>query len=49
MTVKQLKEFLENIPDDYTVEVDDSYNQTYWKLGDETEIIIHKESKTIVF
>jgi uncharacterized protein YeeX (DUF496 family) len=48
MTVKELKEFLKTIPDDYEVKVADAYLQEENEI-DETCIYVHKEQKEIIF
>jgi hypothetical protein len=48
MTVKELKEFLETIPEDYEVKVADAYLQEENEI-DETCIYVRKDQKEIVF
>jgi uncharacterized protein YeeX (DUF496 family) len=48
VTVKELKKFLETIPDDYEVKVADAYLQEENEI-DDTCIYVHKEQKEIVF
>jgi hypothetical protein len=48
MTVKELKEFLKDIPDDFEVKVNDAYNQEDFEI-DETCIYVCKDNKELVF
>lgn len=48
MTVKQLKEFLENVPDDFEIKVANAYLQEDYEI-DEYSILVYGDEKVIKF
>lgn len=48
MTVKELKEFLRDIPDDFEIKVDDSYLQEEFEI-DTSCICVRHDQREIIF